>query len=216
MPVRAHARQGRAVAARHRPRRHRDPDGGRAAVDGAPAARPPRDGPREVPGAGLGMEGGVRRHHHPPAQAARRVVRLVARALHHGRGLVARGAQGVRRALPRRADLQGQAAGQLGPEAAHRDLRPRSAAGRGAAGISGTSSYPLEGKTFDPDDHIDLHHRRHHAAGDHAGRRRGRGASGEREAQAPDRQERDPAAGRPAHSDHRRRLRRSRRRAPAR
>ena len=29
-------------------------------------------------------------------------------------------------------DLQGQAAGQLGPEAAHRDLGPRSAAGRGA------------------------------------------------------------------------------------
>ena len=39
-------------------------------------------------------------------------------------------AQGVRRALPRRADLQGQAAGQLGPEAADRDLRSRGAAGR--------------------------------------------------------------------------------------
>ena len=75
----------------------------------------------------------VRRHHHPPAQAARRVVRLVARALHHGRGAVARGAQGVRRALSRRPDLQGQAAGQLGPQAAHRDLRSRGAAGRGAA-----------------------------------------------------------------------------------
>ena len=34
-------------------------------------------------------------------------------------------------ALQRRPDLQGQAAGQLGPEAAHRDLRPRGAAGRG-------------------------------------------------------------------------------------
>ena len=37
-------------------------------------------------------------------------------------GLSARRAQGVRRSLPRRADLQGQASGQLGPEAA----RPRS------------------------------------------------------------------------------------------
>ena len=73
----------------------------------------------------------VRRHHHQPAQAARRLLRLVARALHHGRGPVARGPQGVRRALPRGADLQGQAAGQLGPEAADRDLRPRGAAGRG-------------------------------------------------------------------------------------
>ena len=34
-PLRAHARQGRAVAARHRPRRHRHPDGGRAPADGA-------------------------------------------------------------------------------------------------------------------------------------------------------------------------------------
>ena len=55
---------GRAVAARHRPRRHRDADGGRAAVDGAAGARPPRHGPREIPGAGLGLEGGIRRHHH--------------------------------------------------------------------------------------------------------------------------------------------------------
>ena len=39
--------------------------------------------------------------------------------------------EGVRRTLSRRADLQGQAAGQLGPEAADRDLRSRSAAGRG-------------------------------------------------------------------------------------
>ncbi len=94
----------------------------------------------------LGVEGGVRRHHHPPAQAARRVVRLVARALHDGRGPVEGGAQGVRRALSRQADLQGQAAGQLGPEAAHRDLRPRGAAGRGAAATSGTSAIRSKAK----------------------------------------------------------------------
>ena len=41
-------------------------------------------------------------------------------------------------------DLQGQAAGQLGPEAAHRDLRPRSAAGRGQ-GHLWHIKYPIEG-----------------------------------------------------------------------
>ena len=61
------------------------------------------DRPREIPREGLGLEGGVRRHHHQPAQAPRRLVRLVARALHHGRGAVEGGAQGLRRALPRRA-----------------------------------------------------------------------------------------------------------------
>ena len=93
----------RALAAGHRPCRHRHADGGRAAADGAPGAGPARDRPREIPREGLGVEGGIRRHHHQPAQAARRLLRLVARALHHGRGAVARGAQGVRRALPRRA-----------------------------------------------------------------------------------------------------------------
>ena len=41
----------------------------------------------------------IRRHHRQPAQAARRLVRLVARALHHGRGAVARGAQSLRRSF---------------------------------------------------------------------------------------------------------------------
>ncbi len=35
-------------AARHRPCGHRDPDGGRAPVDGAPGARSPRHGPRGI------------------------------------------------------------------------------------------------------------------------------------------------------------------------
>ena len=47
------------------------------------------------------------------------------------------------------------------------------------------------------------------AAGDDAGRHRGRGASRRRALQAPDRQARDPAAGRPPHSDRRRRICRS-------
>ena len=131
LPLRAHARARRAVAAGHRSRRHRDADGGRAADDGAAGAGPPRHRAREVSREGLGLEGGVRRHHHQPAQAARSVVRLVARPLHHGRRAFAGRAQGLRRPLPAGPDLQGQAAGQLGPEPAHRDLGSRGAAGRG-------------------------------------------------------------------------------------
>ena len=82
-----------------------------------------------------------------PAQAARRVLRLVARALHHGRGPVARGAESLRRALSRRPDLQGQAAGQLGPEAEDRDLRSRSAAGRDQGPVSGTSNIRSKART---------------------------------------------------------------------
>ena len=50
--------------------------------------------PRGVHGARLAVEGGVGRHHHPPAQAAGRLVRLVARALHDGRRPLAGGARG--------------------------------------------------------------------------------------------------------------------------
>ncbi len=46
----------------------------------------PRDGPRGIPRARLGVEGRKRRHHHEPAQAPGRLGRLVARTLHHGRG----------------------------------------------------------------------------------------------------------------------------------
>ena len=77
-------------------------------------------------------------------------------------------------------------------------------------GISGTSTTRLENAADG------FHHRRHHAAGDHAGRHRGRGASGRRALPPPDRQTRGPAAGRPPHPDHRRRHIPIRRRAPAR
>src|ERR1700678_3724726 len=50
---------------------------------------------------------------------------------HHGRGPVARRRQGVRRTAPRRPDLQGQAAGELGSGAVDGDFRSRSAANRG-------------------------------------------------------------------------------------
>ena len=69
--------------------------------------------------------------------------------------------------------------------------------------------YPIEGSRR-------VHHRRHDAARDHAGRHRGRGASGQRDAQAPDRQDGDPAAGRPPHSRSSPTTMPIRRRAPAR
>ena len=47
-------------------------------------------GRERVHRARVGMEGAVGRHDHPPAQAARRIVRLVARALHDGRGTLRR------------------------------------------------------------------------------------------------------------------------------
>jgi isoleucyl-tRNA synthetase len=47
------------------------------------------------------VEGAVRRRHHPPAAPPRRVLRLGERALHHGRGLLGRRAQGLRPAPPR-------------------------------------------------------------------------------------------------------------------
>ena len=63
--------------------------------------------------------------------------------------------------------------------------------------------YPLEGNTFNPGRSPELHRRRHHAARDHARRHRRRGASGRRALQPSGRQARDPAAGRPPHSDRR-------------
>ena len=175
-PLRAHARPRRAVAAWDGSRRHRHADGGRAAIDGAPGAEPPRPRPRGVRRARLAVEGRVRRADHQSAEAARRLLRLVARALHHGRGAVARRAQGVRRSLPRRAHLQGQAPGQLGPEAAHRHLRPRSRAGRGE-GPPLASALSARRPRLRSRRCIDLHRRRHHAARDHARRHRRRRAS---------------------------------------
>ena len=98
----------------HRPRRHRHPGGGRAqlAAEGKTKEDLGRDGLR---GARLEVEGRVGRHDHPAAQAAGRLVRLVAPALHDGRGPVPRGARGLRAALRRGPDL---------PRRLHRQLVP--------------------------------------------------------------------------------------------
>ena len=114
------------------------------------------------------------------SSGARRVGGLAARALHHGRGPL----PAVRKVfvdLHRGPDLSRQAAGQLGPEAAHRDLRPRGGGPRPRA-TSGTSNIPIEGAAGR------YHRGRDHAARDHAGRHRRRRASRGRALQAARRQ----------------------------
>ncbi len=111
-------------------------------------------------------------------------------------------AQGVRPAPPRRPDLQGQAAGQLGPEVPDRDFRPRGRPGRvqglvqveprrrRAARRGGAAP---RRSAADPNGHLYYfdypvvdaqrrgdrrgRHRRDDAAGDDARRQRGRGPS---------------------------------------
>ena len=67
----------------------------------------------------------IGRRDHPPAPPPRRVLRLGARALHHGRALPARGHPHLRRAPQARPDLPRQAPGELGPQVPDRDQRPR-------------------------------------------------------------------------------------------
>ena len=81
----------------------------------------------------VGMEAGVRLHHHAPDAPARRLGQLglrrhrrpAQRLLHDGRENVARRGRSVRAAARGRPDLPRQAARQLGPGARHRGVRPR-------------------------------------------------------------------------------------------
>ena len=127
---------------------------------------PPRPGPRRVHRTGLDLEGGIRRHHHPPVAADGRLGGLDRERFTMDDGLSA----AVRRcssACTRRADLSRPAAGQLGPGAAHRRLRiwvakwstPRKA---DSCGTSATR-WPNGRRRSD---------RRHHPPGNHAGRYR--------------------------------------------
>ena len=162
-------------------------------LDGA-ADPSPRTRPRGIRQARLGVEGRIRRHASRPAAAPRRLLRLVARALHHGRGPVPRRPQGVRRSLRPGPDLQGQAPRQLGPQVPDRDLRPRGPAGRG----EGQSlAYPLSPSRATPERFITVATTRPEtmlgdvAVAVHPDDERYRRSR---------RQVRDPAAGRPPHS----------------
>ena len=75
------------------------------------------------------------------------------------------------------ADLQRQAAGELGSETADGHFRSRGAAGRGQ-GQPVVFALSAGRQDLQSRRSHDLHRRRHHAAGDDAGRYRGRGASG--------------------------------------
>ena len=86
-PPRADAGQGRAVGGRHRPCRHRHPDGGRAQPRRASGRSAPTSAARTSSSkSGNGRR--QRRRDHPPAPPPRRQLRLGERALHHGRGLL--------------------------------------------------------------------------------------------------------------------------------
>ena len=74
-PVQPHARPAHALDARHRPRRHRDADAGRAAAQ-ARGHEPRGARARQVHRARLAVARGVRRDHLQAVPAARRVVRL--------------------------------------------------------------------------------------------------------------------------------------------
>ena len=118
------------VGPRDRSRRDRDAGGGReGAGEGGPD--PPGDRPRRLHRAGLGVEGRVRLDDHRAVQAARRVLRLRARALHARRGLRAGRLPRLHRALREGLDLPRQLPRQLGPRAALGDLRSRDRAARG-------------------------------------------------------------------------------------
>jgi hypothetical protein len=84
---------------------------------------PARPRPRGIPQTRLGVEGKARRHHHQPAQEARLLLRLDPRTLHHGPGIFALRAKGVRRALQKGPDLSRQTHGELVPRLADRALR---------------------------------------------------------------------------------------------
>ena len=233
MPLLAHERPRRAVAAGRGPCRHRHANGGRTHAHGAAGAGPPRLGPQGVRRARLGVEGRIGRRDRGPAQAPRRLLRLEPRAVHPRRRPVARGRQGVRSALSRGARLQGQAPRQLGPQVPDRDLGPRGRAGRDeglvqmvargrrAARRGGARQGPGQKPQRPPlllrvsgggrggRRNRRTSDRRHHAAGDDAGRHGGCGASGRPALSASDRQACSTAAGRPPDRDCRGRIFRS-------
>ena len=81
-----HARQGRAVGGRHRPCRHRHPDGGRAPARGAAGQAHQLSAARNSsPRCGSGRRRAAARS--PASSAASALAGLGARALHHGPGL---------------------------------------------------------------------------------------------------------------------------------
>ena len=111
----------RALGARHRPRRHRHADGGRAAA-GQGGSGPAGHGTRGVHRARLGVAPGVRRHDPGTAAPAGLLARLVASAVHPGSGSFAGGTARLRAPVPGWPDLQGALRRQLVSGLRHRGL----------------------------------------------------------------------------------------------
>ena len=200
-PLPPHEGPADALDPGHRPRRDRDAAPGREGPRGG-GHEPRGAGPRGVRGARLAVAGAVRLDDHRAVQAARLLVRLRARALHARRGLRARGAQGLRGALPQGLHLPRLLHGQLGSRAALGGLRPR---GRRARG----HRHPLL-RRLPTGLRPRLGHGRHGAAGDDAGRHGDRRAPRRRPLHAARGGDRDPADRRPAPRDHRRPVRQAR------
>ena len=185
----------------HRPRRDRHPGRGRERAPGrrghAPGARP--GGLRR---AGLGLERGLRLADRRAVQAARRLLRLRAGALHPRRGLRPRRLPRLQAALRQGLHLPRQLHGQLGPRHAFGDLRPRGREPRGR-GRPLLDRLPGRGLRSGPD-------RRHRPPGDDARRHRRRREPRRRALRRPGRQALRSALGGPPPADHRRRARRRR------
>ena len=131
---------------------------------------PPRARPRGVRREGLGVEGGIRRHHRPPDAAARRLAATgAASASPWTRACPAAVRKAFVQPLQGRADLSRQAAGELGPAAPDGDLRPRGRADARSTATSGTC-LPDRGATASIVG-------RHHPPGNDARRHRCRGPS---------------------------------------
>ena len=105
--------------------------------------RPPRPGPRGIRREGLGVEGRIRRHDLNQLKRLGASCDWSRERFTMDEGLSRGRARSVRHALQGRPDLQGQAAGELGPEAADRDLRPR---GRAAGGQRQSLAPPLSAR----------------------------------------------------------------------
>ncbi|CAA9462426.1 MAG: Valyl-tRNA synthetase, partial [uncultured Solirubrobacteraceae bacterium] len=200
-PLPADARAAGEVDPRDRPRGHRGPDPGRAGAQER-GQQPPGDRPRVLHPACVGLAQRLRLDHHRAVQAAGRLLRLRAGALHARRGLRARRARGLRLAVPQGLDLPRQLHGQLGPGLAVGHLRPRGGGPRGHR-LAVLRRLPAGQR-------LGLGHRRDRPPGDHAGRHRHRGAPRRRALHPADRRERHPAAGGAAAADHRRRVRQAR------
>ncbi len=120
----AHGRLQRPLAARYGPRRDRHA-GGRGAAARGRGHEPRGARARGLHPARVEVEGGVRRHDPPAAEAPGRVLRLGAGALHHGSRPVDGRPGGLRPALGGGPHLPGRLHRQLVPPVPDGSLRPR-------------------------------------------------------------------------------------------